>query len=59
MSLAGCATVETSTTDAATCAAIKRSPDYSGKKLEAAVGKPFRQWTATTNITLDKLKCPK
>jgi hypothetical protein len=54
---AGCETLKTSTTDA-TCEAIKRSPKYSGKKIEAAAGKPFRHWVATTNLTLDRLDCP-
>ena len=58
MLLAACGTTGTLTTDAATCAAVKRSPLYSGKKLEAAVGKPFRLWVVTTNGTLKRLGCP-
>lgn len=42
----------------ATCAAIKRSPRYSGHKLEAATSKAFHGWVRTTNLTLDRLKCP-
>lgn len=61
MLLGGCVTDGTLTAPSseATCAAIKHSPSYSGKKLRQAAGEKFRQWTAETNLTLDRLGCEK
>lgn len=41
------------------CAAIKRSPHYSGGKLDAAGMKELHRWIRKTNFTLDDLDCPK
>jgi len=58
--VAACGTIpKTLTSDAATCAAIKRSPQYSGKALDKAGQKPLHDWTSTTNRTLDNLNCPR
>lgn len=59
LSLAACSTIpKTLTSDSEVCAAIKRSPQYSGNRLEQSMGRPFRTWVATTNETLDNLHCP-
>lgn len=40
------------------CAGIKRSPHYSGGKLDKAGFKELHKWVRETNFTLDELKCP-
>lgn len=40
------------------CSAIKRSPHYSGGKLDKAGFKELHKWVRETNFTLDELRCP-
>ena len=57
--LGGCATAPQLTTTLQTCEAIKHSPKYSGKALDAAKQQNVHRWIRLTNRTLDKLGCVK